>query len=110
MPFGGARIAPSRTGYRAGSAAPRTDTPAALGVSRVRSIGWGHMPDERGACRILEPADLALLETLGTRRSASPGEYLYRQGDETYDFYVVLSGAVETVVQPDGAGARDRTP
>jgi hypothetical protein len=29
-------------------------------------------------------------------------EYLYRDGDATYDFYVVVSGAVEIVVQADG--------
>ena len=30
------------------------------------------------------------------------GEYLFREGDATYDFYVVLSGAVEIVVRSDG--------
>jgi len=30
------------------------------------------------------------------------GDYLYRQGDVTYDFYVVVSGAVEIVISSDG--------
>ncbi len=30
------------------------------------------------------------------------GEYLYREGDITYDFYVILSGAVEVLVRSDG--------
>jgi thioredoxin reductase (NADPH) len=32
----------------------------------------------------------------------SAGEYLYREGDPGYDFYVVLAGAVEIVVSSDG--------
>ena len=50
----------------------------------------------------LADAELAILETLGTRRSVTVGEYLYREGDTTYDFYVILSGAVEIVVPSDG--------
>jgi len=30
------------------------------------------------------------------------GEYLYREGDITYDFYVIRSGAVEIVLRSDG--------
>jgi thioredoxin reductase (NADPH) len=30
------------------------------------------------------------------------GEYLYREGDATYDFYVILSGTAEIVVRSDG--------
>ena len=40
---------------------------------------------------------MAVLETLGTRRRVSAGEYLYRQGDAAYDFFVVLSGAIEII-------------
>ncbi len=50
----------------------------------------------------LADSELAVLETLGTRRSVTVGEYLYREGDTTYDFYVILSGAVEIVVSSDG--------
>jgi thioredoxin reductase (NADPH) len=54
------------------------------------------------AFRQLDDAELAALRPLGVRRTVSAGEYLYREGDPGYDFYVVLSGAVEIVVSPDG--------
>jgi thioredoxin reductase (NADPH) len=38
------------------------------------------------------------LRALGTVRSTSPGDVLFRDGDESYDFFVVESGAV-TIVQ-----------
>jgi thioredoxin reductase (NADPH) len=49
-----------------------------------------------------DAAEIALVEALGTRRSVGAGEYLYRAGDAGYDFYVVLSGLVEIVVDVDG--------
>ncbi len=39
----------------------------------------------------LEPADIATIEHLGTRRAVGIGDYLYRSGDDSYDFYVVVS-------------------
>ena len=51
------------------------------------------------AFRELSDAELAALGPLGVRRAVSAGEYLYREGDPSYDFYVVLSGAVEIVVK-----------
>jgi thioredoxin reductase (NADPH) len=51
---------------------------------------------------ILTDSELAVLAALGTRRSVAAGEYLYREGDPTYDFYVILSGVVEVVVHSDG--------
>src|SRR5262245_54649217 len=50
----------------------------------------------------LDDAQLALLDALGTRRSVEVGEYLYRQGDATYDFYAVVSGGGDIVLQADG--------
>jgi thioredoxin reductase (NADPH) len=50
----------------------------------------------------LNDAELAALEPLGVRRAVSAGEYLYREGDPGYDFYVVLAGAVEIVVNAEG--------
>lgn len=49
----------------------------------------------------LDDSELAALDTLGTRRLVTVGEYLYREGDATYDFYVILSGAVEIVVRSE---------
>jgi thioredoxin reductase (NADPH) len=53
----------------------------------------------------LRARDIALVLNHGVRRPIEVGEYLFRQGDETYEFYVVLSGAVEIIVH---AGGTDR--
>ncbi|HEY1162865.1 MAG TPA: cyclic nucleotide-binding domain-containing protein [Candidatus Dormibacteraeota bacterium] len=50
----------------------------------------------------LTDSEIAAIEALGSRRSVSAGEYLYREGDARYDFYVVASGAVEIALQADG--------
>jgi thioredoxin reductase (NADPH) len=59
-------------------------------------------PDNADAFPILSPADLALVVRHGTLRSISVGDYLFRQGDQTTDFYALLSGAVEIIVHADG--------
>jgi thioredoxin reductase (NADPH) len=58
--------------------------------------------DDTVAFPTLDDAELAVLESLGTRRSVTVGEYLYREGDTTYDFYVIRSGAAEIVLRSDG--------
>ena len=50
----------------------------------------------------LDDAEIAQLESYGTRRVAQAGDYLYRAGDAAYDFYVVLSGLIEVVLRVDG--------
>jgi thioredoxin reductase (NADPH) len=57
--------------------------------------------DDAVAFPTLDPDEIAVLEDLGTRRPMAAGEYLYREGDATYDFYVVLSGEAEIVFHPD---------
>jgi len=54
------------------------------------------------AFRELTDAELAALRPLGARRAVSAGDYLYREGDSSYDFHVVLAGAVDIVVNADG--------
>jgi thioredoxin reductase (NADPH) len=49
----------------------------------------------------LTDADLALVQAYGERRAVSTGEYLFRQGDQRDDFYVVLSGAIDIIVHSD---------
>ena len=49
----------------------------------------------------LTEADMAVMDELGTRRPIAAGEYLFREGDVTYDFNVVVSGAIE-IVTHDG--------
>ena len=60
------------------------------------------MVDDEVAFPTLDASEIAAIDALGKRRAVSTGEYLYREGDARYDFYVVLSGAVEIVVQSDG--------
>ena len=66
-----------------------------------RAEGWPALPmaDDAVAFPTLDDSELAVLEALGSRRSVAVGEYLYREGDTTYDFYVILSGAAEIVVR-----------
>src|SRR5260370_38565177 len=58
--------------------------------------------DDAIAFPTLADSELAVLETLGTRRPVAVGEYLYREGAPTYDFYVILSGEVEVAVHYAG--------
>jgi thioredoxin reductase (NADPH) len=51
----------------------------------------------------LDEADMALAEQIGVRRRVHEGEYLYREGDHSYDFFVMVSAAVDIVVAVDGA-------
>ena len=50
----------------------------------------------------LDATDVALIAELGARRRVSEGEYLYREGDVTYDFFVLVSAEVDIVVTVDG--------
>jgi thioredoxin reductase (NADPH) len=50
----------------------------------------------------LSASQLALVKEHGECRSAMVGDYLFHQGDETSDFFVVLSGAVDIVLHADG--------
>ncbi|MDX6234544.1 MAG: thioredoxin reductase [Nocardioidaceae bacterium] len=54
------------------------------------------------AAPTLDDRQLAALDALGVRRSVAVGEYLYREGDAAYDFFVVVSGRVEIVLHADG--------
>jgi len=58
--------------------------------------------DEAAAFPTLDETEMAALDALGTRRSMAVGEYLFREGDPSYDFFVIVSGAVDIVVHSDG--------
>jgi thioredoxin reductase (NADPH) len=49
----------------------------------------------------LDAEHLAFLDTVGRRRRMDVGDYLYRSGDEAYDFFVLLSGSVEILLEGD---------
>ena len=56
-------------------------------------------PDRDGAYPRLTEDQIARLAMHGRRRSVGPGSVLFREGDEEYDFYVVLRGKVAIVEQ-----------
>jgi thioredoxin reductase (NADPH) len=61
-------------------------------------------PDRDGAFPRLSEDQLATLEPRGKRRRTQLGEVLFREGDERYDFFVVLAGkvaAIDRYGQPD---------
>ena len=60
------------------------------------------MAEDTAAFPELDDAGIAALESLGMRRSVVTGDYLYREGDASYDFFVVVSGAVEIVMSEGG--------
>jgi thioredoxin reductase (NADPH) len=57
---------------------------------------------DESAFPTLDDSELASLEPLGIHRTVDVGEYLYREGDPAYDFYVVLSGRVDIVLSAGG--------
>ncbi len=56
------------------------------------------MNADPSAFPVLDPSEVAIFEAVGTRRRAAAGDYLYHEGDPHYDFWIVLSGAVDVVV------------
>src|SRR3954447_10350414 len=68
----------------------------------VRKLGpLTETPDRYGAFPRLSDAQIEALAARGERRQTWRGEVLFREGDERYDFFVVLEGKV-AVVDPDG--------
>jgi thioredoxin reductase (NADPH) len=62
--------------------------------------------DDRVAFPTLDDAQLAALQALGNRRPVTARQYLFREGDAAYDFYVILSGAVEILLHAAGGEER----
>ncbi len=60
------------------------------------------MGNQDKATPTLDAADMELVTQLGDRRQVHQGEYLYREGDVSYDFFVLVSAEVEIVVRVDG--------
>src|SRR5260221_11555410 len=75
-----------------------------MAEKKIEAVSYHLYPsaDDAVAFPTLADSELAVLAALGTRRPVAVGEYLYREGAPTYDFYVILSGAVEVVVHADG--------
>jgi thioredoxin reductase (NADPH) len=54
-------------------------------------------PDRHGAFPRLSDEQIEALTALGERRRTKRGQTLFREGDERYDFVVILAGMVATV-------------
>jgi thioredoxin reductase (NADPH) len=66
------------------------------------------MSDEETLFPVLDDAALAVLDRIGTRRTVAEGDELYRQGDQTYEFFVVLTGAIDIVIADGDAEDGER--
>ena len=60
------------------------------------------MAYEAEAIPTLDAGDVALIAELGVRRQVQVGEYLYREGDVTYDFFVLIDAAVDIALTVAG--------
>jgi thioredoxin reductase (NADPH) len=58
--------------------------------------------DNPASAQLGEP-DIALFREIGASRHVHEGEYLYREGDVSYAFFVVVSAEVDIIVRADGA-------
>ena len=58
------------------------------------------MPTPEAAAPVLSAAALAELAPFGEERAVEAGDILFRAGDATYDFIVILEGEVD-IVRPD---------
>jgi thioredoxin reductase (NADPH) len=66
-------------------------------VTEPLGIGLEEPPDRNGAFPRLDDDQRARLLAVGELRKVVPGEVLFKDGDDSYDFFVVESGAVAIV-------------
>jgi len=74
-------------------------------MSEPLGLGMDEPADRNGAFPRLSEDQRARLRMLGRTRAVTPGEVLFREGDASYDFFVVESGAVTIV---EGYGQENR--
>ena len=67
----------------------------------MRTEFAAELPEQ--ASPTLDAGALAELAPFGDERAVELGEILYRAGDEAYDFFVMLEGAVD-IIRPDLEG------
>jgi thioredoxin reductase (NADPH) len=80
----------------------RERDPARRAVSATDQPPLAETPDLNGAFPRLSEEQIGMLERHGERRRTQQEEVLVREGDERYDFYVVLEGLVAVVSGYDG--------
>jgi thioredoxin reductase (NADPH) len=73
-------------------------------VTEVLGAGVEEPLDRNGAFPRLNDEQRARLRALGEVRPVAPGDVLFREGDESYDFFVVEEGAIAVV---EGYGAEN---
>jgi thioredoxin reductase (NADPH) len=78
-----------------------TQEPTSLSPSLLNSDSAVDLPG--AAAPVLGPEALDELARVGEERAVAVGDVLFRAGDESYDFFVVLEGAVD-IVRPDVEG------
>jgi thioredoxin reductase (NADPH) len=71
----------------------------------VLGTGLAEPIDRNGAFPRLTDEQRSRLRALGSSEPIEPGQVLFREGDEAYDFFVIEDGAVAMV---DGYGAANR--
>ncbi len=74
-------------------------------MSAILGAGMEEPPNRGGAFPRLTDEHRDRLREVGKVRRVEPGEVLFREGDDSYNFFVVESGAVAIV---EGYGADDR--
>ena len=74
-------------------------------MTEVLGVGMEEPANRQGAFPRLSDDQRARLRAAGTLRAVGPGEVLFRDGDPSYDFFVVESGAVAVV---QGYGQENR--
>jgi thioredoxin reductase (NADPH) len=74
-------------------------------VTAPEPEGTAETPDPYGAFPRLSEAQIEALAAHGYRRGTQPGEVLFREGDPSCDFFVVLAGKVAIVA---GYGGDER--
>ena len=88
-----------------GPAGSGVDEAGGAGPSGPLGAGVPEPPNRNGAFPRLDEEQRARLRMVGDMRKVNRGDVLFREGDDTYDFFLVESGAV-TIVQ--GYGCEDR--
>src|SRR5690349_17339278 len=78
---------------------PRAHTPRAQlpDDETSRDVEPAETPDVQGAFPRLSAEQISALESAGTRRATHVGDVLFREGDLTCDFVVVVWGTVAIV-------------
>ena len=74
-------------------------------MADVPGIGLPETGDNHGAFPRLTDEQLDVLRGIGTRRTAQPGEVLFREGDDSYDFFAIEEGSIAIV---QGYGGENR--